>query len=311
MLQDPRVNLNAQDSQAFLSAVRFKNTKIVDMFLSDPRFNVVADDNIIIRRMASTTNDLDLFKRILKMPNVDPSAHYNDALMGALEIGNTEMVKILLQDQRVLNGPNLNNALQLATKLENVDLIQVLLQCDKVDPMSLNRQELALIFSKTSPELLKPFLESPRVNPAYIMDISGAYVREPFYISSLFQWAVEISDARLVKFFLTIKTLEPSSHANSALKTAIKNEREDIVQLLLADDRLDPSLNNNEILESTKQLASIEEKKITDAYKKVKVNSDQLLALKVAVRRKFDYIQQLLYSHEKVRSVLGRASNSQ
>ena len=311
LLQDPRVDLNAHNSQAFLSAVRSRNTEVMDMFLADPRFNVAADDNTIIRGMARTTNDLDLFKRILKMPNVDPSAQYNDALMGAVMNNKADVVKILLQDQRVLNGPNLNTALEWAARLDNAKMIRVLLPYDRIDPMSFDRMEMLMTVSTKGPEVLKPFLESPRVNPAEFLGIVGAYYKDSSYFSELFRWSVEISDLRLVRFFLAMTKVEPSSNSNAALKLAIKNERVDIVKLLLADERVDPSLNNNELLECTKQLAALEEQKITDTFSgEKKVNSDKLLALKLAVRRKFDNILDLLYLHKKVNLAIKQNSIS-
>ena len=297
------MNLNAHNSQAFLSAVRSRNTEIMDIFLADPRFNVAADDNAIIRHMARFTNDLDLFKRILKIPNVDPSAQYNDALMGAVINNRADVVKILLQDQRVLNGPNLQNALEWATRIGNIRTIRMLLQCDKIDPMLFERLGMMMTFSLKGPEIVKPFLESPRVNPAKFFEVSGVYSRDSQYFSALLDWAVDVNNPRLVKFFLTVKNLEPSLNSNAALKLAIKNERVDIVKLLLADDRLDPSLNNNEILELTKKLAAIEEQKIIDAYKGEKVDFDKFLVLKVSVRRKLDVILDLLYSHKKVKAM--------
>ena len=304
LLQDPRVRLNSHDSQVFLTALRSENTEIINLLLADPRFDAGANNNIIIRNMARKTNDLDLFKRILKMPNVDPAVKFNDPLMGAVLTSKVEVAKLLLQDQRVLNGNYLDGTLLLASRLRSSDMVRVLLQCEKIRPSFVS-------VTGTNPDIVKAFLESPRVDPAAFLKYIRAESRDPLYLSYFFRWSVESSNDRLIKFFLTIKTLNPSSNSNAALKLAIKNERLDIVRLLLADDRVDPSLDRNEILEYTRQLAAAEEQKIIDAFSgEKKVNSDKLLALRLAVTRKFDNIQDVLSSNEKVNLAIKQNSIS-
>ncbi len=71
---------------------------------------------------------------ILLLHRIDPSANNNQAIQIASEIGQTDIVKLLLQDSRVDPTSLHSYAMKEAFKNGHKDVVALLLQNPKIDP---------------------------------------------------------------------------------------------------------------------------------------------------------------------------------
>jgi len=104
-------NIHQQHQDAFNNGCIQGDLKLVDALMKAPRFNPVAnakdgavnhrDEKHYGIRQAAKRGHLDIVKRLLKDPKVDPSYRKNFALKWALKGKHDKVVKLLLKDKRV------------------------------------------------------------------------------------------------------------------------------------------------------------------------------------------------------------------
>jgi len=78
-------------------------------------------------------NDIDSIKSLLK-DGWDPSVDDNFAIKSACDKGHLEIVKLLLQDERVDPSAGGNSALRWASNYGYIKIVKLLLQDERVDP---------------------------------------------------------------------------------------------------------------------------------------------------------------------------------
>ena len=97
------------------------------------------DDNFSIR-YASRNGYIEIVKLLLQDDRVDPSVGYNEAIGMASMNGHLEIVKLLLQDSRVDPSDHFNFTILIAYEKGHREFIKLLLQDDRVKD-SLTREE--------------------------------------------------------------------------------------------------------------------------------------------------------------------------
>ncbi len=89
-----------------------------------------ADDNIAILE-ACTNFSIDIVKYLLNDERVDPSADANISLQRASRRGYTEIVRLLLTDSRVNPSCRDNLPIRYALKDKNFDIIKIIIQNER------------------------------------------------------------------------------------------------------------------------------------------------------------------------------------
>ena len=105
---------------------------------------------------------IDEVKAALKN-GADPSIFNNEAITIASAAGRTEVVKVLLQDDRVDPSDDDNYAIEIAIKHGHVNVVKALLQDGRADPTADHNYSIFLASSYGRIEIVKLLLEDGRV----------------------------------------------------------------------------------------------------------------------------------------------------
>jgi hypothetical protein len=201
------------------------------------------------------SNDVKNVQRMLQEGKVDPSKKDNMALEVASERGYTEIVRLLLEDERVFP----NHVVMRVYESNNIEMLNLFLDYisvrsveDLFDRAYSDRRNDIIEFLINHPmyEILnpRPFI----VNAAWdgrtdIVRILLENGREDPRVSnnSAIIRASENGHADVVRLLLQDGRADPSDYNNSAIIRASQNGHADVVSLLLEDGRSDPSYYNN------------------------------------------------------------------
>ena len=96
----------------------------------------------------------------------DPSAQDNWAIRWACEYGHTEVVKLLLGDERVDPADYDNYAVRWASEKGHIEVVKLLLKDKRVDPSDDNNRAVGWACENGHAEIVKLLLEDERVDPA-------------------------------------------------------------------------------------------------------------------------------------------------
>jgi ankyrin repeat protein len=168
------------------------------------------------------TLDLDFLKKYLEQVKPD----LNEALFAAACWGFTDAVKLLLSDDRVDPSAWHNQALYNAAERGHLEIVELLLADARVHPSAQNNQALRFAFENGHSEIVKLIDSHPRFRPFPALDEAG------------YGGFTDAIDA--VKPYLSDEGLIDSS--------ASRKGHLEIVKLLLADDRVDSSAQDNSAL---------------------------------------------------------------
>ncbi len=178
--------------------------------------------------------------------------------MSPSETGNTEIVRILLEDQRLNPAARNNDSIREASHCGHTEVVRLLLNDPRgetkvsrgtkypVDPNDIGDNENIIISASTydNIELIILLLTDGRVNPS----ADNNY---------LIKWASKKNHAEIVRLLLndsrgetkvsrgTKYPVDPSDENNKAIQLASEKNHIEVMKLLLADPRVDPSNNNN------------------------------------------------------------------
>jgi hypothetical protein len=152
----------------------------------------------------------------------DPSEYDNEAIINAVKLGNTEIVRLLLSDPRV--DPSARNN-QAIINAKNTSIIRLLLNDKKVDPSAQNNKALINAVKTKNKYAAKFLLKDERVDPS-------AQNNESLIA------AVKNNDLDFVNDLLKYPIVNPSDQENEATKIAVQDEYIDILELLLKDSRI-------------------------------------------------------------------------
>jgi ankyrin repeat protein len=164
----------------------------------------------------------------------DPSVcNYNDcfnntAIQIASYFGRTEVVQLLLNDNRIDPSAYNNNAIQKASSKGHVEVVRLLLSDNRVDPSADDNTAIRWASKNGYVEVVQLLLSDNRVDPS---------AGDNYAI----QFASSNGHVEVVQLLLSDNRVDPSADDNTAIRWASNNGHVEVVQLLLSDNRVDPS----------------------------------------------------------------------
>lgn len=151
-----------------------------------------------------------MFLELFSSPKINPSGNDNLAIKWASEMyqvaGNIKIVTDLLKDPRVDPGAEHNYAIRSASREGNDKIVEILLSSPKVDPSDHNNEAIRYASANGHDKVVEKLL-----------------VKRPN----------------------NMPNADPSANNNSPIITAVKNEHHDVVKVLLSDNRVDPTVQQD------------------------------------------------------------------
>lgn len=98
LLKDPRIDPTARNHEVLRQANVSEDIELIKILVDDGRVDLSVSEN---RVLFTVFGDVDLTRKILKDPRVDPSVYGNELIVAGTELGLTEYVKVLAEDPRV------------------------------------------------------------------------------------------------------------------------------------------------------------------------------------------------------------------
>lgn len=135
LLQDPKINPEADSNFAIIMAVEYNNVGVVECLLQDSRVNPCARNNTALSR-AVAKNAVDVVALFLQDSRVDPAFHDNHILRSAARFGYVEIVDMLMKDSRVNPSAQDNAAFEWAMQYNQKAVAKRLLQDAMVKEMA-------------------------------------------------------------------------------------------------------------------------------------------------------------------------------
>ena len=114
-------------------------------------------------RMASDNGHTDVVSLLLKDNRVDPSVYDNWAIRMASENGHTDVVRLLLKDNRVDPSVYDNYAVKFASDKGRTEVVKLLLDDPRVDPSAKNNYAIRWASENGHRDIVKLLLDDPRV----------------------------------------------------------------------------------------------------------------------------------------------------
>ena len=188
--------------------------ELVKKLLADPRCDPAVDDNCPLR-WAAENGHVEVVKILLADPRIQPSACKNYALRFALLNQHQDIVKLLLQDSRTNLSVNTNEILVNAVYRNNLEFLKTVI--NKGFMPSITVLEKAAYYGKT--DMVKFLVNNVRMTPTL----------------EVLKSAAMNGDTESVRFLL--KYVNPED--GEALRYAIENKRDDVINILLRDGRID------------------------------------------------------------------------
>jgi len=221
-------------------------------FLISCNYDPSGRDNEAIQT-AAKNNRVEMAKLLLADKRVDPSANNNAAIRKAAARGHAEIVRLLLADPRVDPGANHNAAIQKAAARGHAETVRLLLADKRVHLDACNDIFIQAV-KQNHIGVVEALLADGRVNPdeceidlircaskkghAEILQLLLRDGRENIYGSDAIQVAVENNRPQIVALLLANKRCNPSCDYQSAIRDAILGGHTAIIDLLMADDRI-------------------------------------------------------------------------
>jgi ankyrin repeat protein len=201
----------------------------------------------------------------------------NDAIKGACEYGNTDLVKLLLKDDRIHPETSDNFPIRIASRNGHVDVVKLLLSDDRVDPSDHDDDAIRSASTNGHYDVVKILLEDKRVNPAAFNNDAIQDASRNGYVD-------------IVKLLLEDQRVDPAANKNFSIRTAVVNNNNEVVKLLIRHPRV-WEVDWEEIKNRfTHQIID----QITDIKRKCEANRCfvQLIYMKHSIDYLFDMIDQ-------------------
>ncbi|KAJ3154582.1 hypothetical protein HDU89_007820 [Geranomyces variabilis] len=270
-------------------------------------------------------NDVAIY--LLQMMRSEPSATYNlvRLLQTATVRPNMTILKMLILDYGVDPASASNEAIRVACRNGDVEFVRHLLSDSRVDPMDSDPNELksnALFAASTADQakVVELLLQDPRIDPAannnwaiyaasghgacsavkiLMLDPRVKLSNESLYV------ACDAGRRDVVDLLLQDERIDPTADHNKALRLAIggdtrANDDDDVVLRLLQDPRIDPSFNNNEAVQNVARYRSA--RVMAELLKDPRVNpaANDNYAIRVARRDQREDVVTVLLADERV-----------
>jgi ankyrin repeat protein len=263
-IEQYRVNPSKDRNRAILNACASGNIELVEYLLQDYRVNPSDSQNLAIQK-ASQLGHHELVRLLMKDTRVSPIANNNATLRLAVENGRTKVVEVLLEDPRIDPAFESNAILFIAMKAGHSNLLRQLLLDPRLDPMAGDGRLLYLATKRNDVTLLSELLRHPRIqlpqstlkkcflNAASMgyVEILKVFCNHSLPSEDLATSALLIASKQqgrgIVALLLSIDVhLDVLRENQSVFKYACWWGWLDIVQKLLADERISPGASDNE-----------------------------------------------------------------
>lgn len=169
-------------------------------------------------------NRLDIFNRIMRDPDIDPSCNDNDALLCACKLENIQMIGRLLLDKRVNPASNYNILLSTICKIGDVLILERLLQDERVDPSMHNGWVLDIACQYGHIEIVKRLLQHPKIDPTI-----NKY--------SALRQAIRNNDIKIVDLLLKDPRMDEVFNQGTIIDMLDQYSSNELIMFLLQDQR--------------------------------------------------------------------------
>jgi len=244
LLSDPRTT----DPTSFVAmAAHSGMLSVVDRLLNEHE----VEDSILQSALCAATRKchVHVVRRLLQHPRSNP----NEAMAAVLLTNNAEMMQVLLQDPRFDPAANDNKALKKALERRNINMVRMLL----VDPRITTLPPLTLVQVVCSGDLdtVRMLLADPRVDLAAgvnkVLHAARCYSQTAMLEllcrdarvtpdGSILWFAAATGAMDLMRILLADSRVDPTVGDNLAFRMAVEKNHPDMVRLLLADPRIRP-----------------------------------------------------------------------
>ncbi len=235
LLEDQRVDPSAIRFGFIASAAMHGYVDVVQRLIEDERIDPSADHYFLLA-WAVRMGHLHVVKQLLKHPRVDLSTHCDKlnawAAMAAAN-GHLDILNLWLDDPSVDPSANDNEAIRSAAWNGHWDVVNRLLDDPRVDPSAIHYSSIIAAMQRSVDVVLR-LVEDERFDPS---------VENYFLIS----WASAMGDLHVVKRLLEHPRTDLSTLGDKIkvwAELAAENGHQDVVNLLLHDQRVYPSSGN-------------------------------------------------------------------
>lgn len=237
-----------------ISAASSGNARAVKKILRESIMDPSFDENIVFRTACGHGHS-EVVKLLLKDKRVDPTDAGNDALVRAIKNGHHLVTILLLFNNRVHRSYDRKEALLNAIYHGHKLIVQLLLTDWRLDPSFDGALPLVIACYYGHDGIARMLMGDERVRQAAAenkkLDLGGlGHPSVDLTADDLFLMVVKGGHAGLVGLFLESPDLaEASSDENRAMILACRSGHPEVVKLLLAFGRFDPTANENKAIQ--------------------------------------------------------------
>ncbi len=245
-------NLSEEDLQADWSkrlsrevkkAIDAKEPKRIEFLRTIENLNFVNEDGWTVLMLAVEGGDTEMVKLLLENKQIDPNLADKDgwtALMLAAVKGHTEDLKLLLENEKT--NPNLADergftALMFAVDKGHAETVKPLLENEETNPNLVNKDGWTALMSaadKGHTEIVKSILENEKTNPNLVNNDGWAALI----------LAANKGHTKIVELLLENEKTNPNlaqENGLTALMYAAGQGHAEVVKLLLKNKQIDPN----------------------------------------------------------------------
>ena len=178
-------------------------------------------------------------KRVLDEKLYDPTVNNNEPLKFACRIGQTDIVKLLLEytdefgNNPVNPGVSQNDPLRSACRNGHTSTVKLLLEDDRVNPTDKNNEPIRLASRYGNLEIIKLLLLYEKIRNSILIKVDPSAVR-----NQCIQWAARQGFISIVELLIDHPDVNYKDRDNRAYEWAKKFERTEIVELFERYDNL-------------------------------------------------------------------------
>ena len=328
LLEDKRFDPAWDDNEYVVLASCYGGPKTVKLLISDPRVDPSANDNAAIRE-AARDGKLEAVRLLMEDPRVDPSALKNEAIHRASMAHDGDMVELLLQDPRVDPSSDENFAIceacdssdphDMCRTDKQVKTVLTLLNDPRVNPAAEDNTPVCNA-STGLPEVLYLLLMDPRVDPAANDNEAFFEARDHRRVENMVMLAKDprvdpISSAiengwtDLILDLLKEGYANPAANDNRSIRYACRNGTSweeagnvmlDVVRLLLTDERVDPTAQNDYAIRKASEDGLLDVVRLLLEDGRANPAAENNAAVRIAQERGHNDIVELLASDPRV-----------
>lgn len=240
-------------------------------------------------RQAVKSQQVSTVELLLTQPKVDPNA----AFTAAIQSGNLTLVQLFLRDARLkLEG---SNYLEWALNEDHPEILAFLLENDRFNPTAYSSSVVTDAARYGYPQCLQLLLKNPRV-------------QQTCGRNELVLAAGASNKPEIIKIVLNLlepanvsQRYEPASHDNYLWRESVERGYTALVEILLSDLRVDPTINNHQALITASFRGYYDIVRLLLKDKRVDPTAQDCRAMRVAIERGRNIIVQLFLVDGRVK----------